>query len=113
MFEKFGENLRHLREQNKLTQKALAQKLHIKRSTLSKYETGDREPGLKTLVKIADVLEVSVDKLLGRNPTNYSNPTEGASSNSKEESNSEYVADKSSVEAINMIAEIKKIINKE
>jgi transcriptional regulator with XRE-family HTH domain len=62
----FSTRLEKLRERNGLTQKELATKLGIARTTYSGYENGAREPDLVTLNKIADFFDVSVDYLLGR-----------------------------------------------
>ena len=40
--------------------------LNMSQNTISRYENGEREPGLKELVQIADYFDVSVDYLLGR-----------------------------------------------
>ena len=57
--------IRELRKQNNLTMKQLGEKLGLGESTISQYETGKREPDLKTLVKISECFHVSVDYLLG------------------------------------------------
>ena len=64
--ENFYKRLKHLRTINHLTQLELANMLNIERSTLSSYETGRRYPTLVILIRIADVFDVSVDYLLGR-----------------------------------------------
>lgn len=38
----------------------------MSQNTISRYETGDREPGIIELIKIADYFNISVDYLLGR-----------------------------------------------
>lgn len=40
--------------------------LHTTQNTISRYETGEREPGIEELIKIADFFNISVDYLLGR-----------------------------------------------
>ena len=50
-----------------MSQADLAEILKIERSTVAKYETGDRYPDIETLCKIADALGVTTDELLGRN----------------------------------------------
>lgn len=60
-------NLKILRKEAGLSQAELAAALEIERSTVAKYETGDRSPDIETLCKIADVLQISTDELLGRN----------------------------------------------
>lgn len=59
-------NLKKLREERKLTQQNMADMLQIQRPTYSRYENGEREPDFETVLKMSDVLEVSVDYLLGR-----------------------------------------------
>ena len=50
-----------------LSQEALAQKAGTTWSSIVKIETSpDANPTIKTLVKIADALEVSLDELVGR-----------------------------------------------
>ncbi len=58
--------LKTLRKQKKISQLKLALELNTNQNTISRYETGEREPGLKELVKIADYFNVSVDYLLER-----------------------------------------------
>lgn len=58
--------IKEIRAQQDIQQKELAALLGIAANTLSQYETGKREPDIKTLVGIADALNVSVDDLLGR-----------------------------------------------
>ena len=48
-----------------MKQEQLAQKILVSQSSLSGYENGKFEPDSKTLRKIADVFQVSVDYLLG------------------------------------------------
>ena len=67
MGENFNENLRYAREQKGLSQKDVAEKIGVAKSTYSLYESGNREPNVQTIKKIADVLDVSADDLLGIN----------------------------------------------
>lgn len=62
----FQENLIELRKRNNLTQKAVATELGITQPSYIRYENGTAEPTQQTLVKIADLFDVSVDFLLGR-----------------------------------------------
>jgi len=57
-------NLKYLRKQQNLTQVQLAEKLEIKRSLIGAYEEGRAEPKLATLVKMAQVFQLSVDELI-------------------------------------------------
>ena len=58
--------LRPLRKQKRLSQEELGKMIGVTKGTISTYESGDREPPLKTLIKIADALDVSLDWLCGR-----------------------------------------------
>ncbi|HEY8391378.1 MAG TPA: helix-turn-helix transcriptional regulator [Capillibacterium sp.] len=62
----FGARLRALREEQGLYQKDLAEKLNLTQKTISNYENNERFPDQKTLHKIADLFNVSIDFLLGR-----------------------------------------------
>lgn len=59
-----GQRVKHLREQNNLTQKELAEKAGITRNYISSIETGRYSPSIETLQKIADVLEETVLNIL-------------------------------------------------
>lgn len=63
---KFGERLRQLRAEAKISQRALAQRIRMSKSSVSMFESGDREPGLETLEAIADTFNVDLDYLLGK-----------------------------------------------
>ena len=58
--------LRELRKAKGISQLKLALDLNTSQNTISRYETGEREPGLVELIKIADYFNVSVDYLLER-----------------------------------------------
>ena len=53
------------RQQKEMTQEILAEKLHIVRQTVSKWEKGLSVPDSEMLVRLAEVFEVSVSELLG------------------------------------------------
>ena len=61
----FSERLKELRKQAKLTQVELAGKLGIVQSSYADWERGKKKPTQDNLVKIAQVLNVSVDYLVG------------------------------------------------
>ena len=67
MGEKFNENLRAAREHKNMSQKEVADSIGVAKSTYSLYESGNREPNVQTIKKIADTLSVSADDLLGLN----------------------------------------------
>lgn len=57
--------LRDMREDNDLTQQALADYLHIRQNTYSQYENGQRQLPVDVLVKLAAYYQTSTDYLLG------------------------------------------------
>lgn len=63
----FGKRLREVRKSKKITQQELADRLGIKRNTYSDWENGKTEPTFEILVKLADLFDVSLDWLFGRN----------------------------------------------
>lgn len=62
----FQENLRHYRAQAGYSTKEFAKVLKIPPATYLGYEYKNREPKYEMLCKIADLLEISTDDLLGR-----------------------------------------------
>ena len=59
-----GENIRALRKARSLSQQELAERLHVVRQTVSKWEQGLSVPDADMLVRLAECLEVSVEELL-------------------------------------------------
>lgn len=59
-------NIRYLRKESNLTQKALADKANISFRTIQNYENGLTPPSLKTIEKIALALGVSVERLISK-----------------------------------------------
>ena len=58
--------LKELRKAKGISQLKLAMELNANQNTISRYETGEREPGINELIRIANYFDVSVDYLLGR-----------------------------------------------
>lgn len=65
----FKERLKELRTKKKMLQRDVAKYLNVTVRTYQYYESGELEPSLEKLVKIADLFEVSTDFLLGRENT--------------------------------------------
>lgn len=61
----FSENLKTLRKQKGFSQEELASRLHVVRQTISKWEKNLSVPDADTLIRLAEILEVSVSELLG------------------------------------------------
>lgn len=66
-----GLRLKELRERRGLTQKEVADRLHVTRATVSAYERNTKSPRLDTLEAMAVLYRSSVDYMLGlENRTN-------------------------------------------
>jgi len=65
LYMEFAERLKTLRKQEKLTQVQIAEKLEISQQAYAAWERGNKKPTQENLVKIAQVLNVSVDYLVG------------------------------------------------
>ena len=61
----FSERLKTLRKQAQLTQVDVAEKLGISQPAYASWERGIKKPTQENLVKIAQILNVSVDYLVG------------------------------------------------
>ena len=59
-----GKNIKSLREENKLSQDQLAEKLFVTRQTISNYETGRSRPDVEMLTRIADALDVDANTVI-------------------------------------------------
>ena len=60
----FGQKLRKLRKKFNMTQKNVADCIHVSRSAIAGYEKKGRQPSHEKLTAIADLFEVPVDYLL-------------------------------------------------
>lgn len=60
------ERLKELREESKMSQEDLAEKLGVSQQTVSKYEQGKREPDNQTLIDLSKIFDVTTDFLLGK-----------------------------------------------
>lgn len=58
--------IKELRTAKGISQLKMAMDLNTNQNTISRYETGEREPGIAELIKIADYFNVSIDYLVGR-----------------------------------------------
>lgn len=58
-------NLKKLREDASISQKALADAIGVSQQSVNKYENHNIEPDIETLIRIADFFNTSVDYLIG------------------------------------------------
>ena len=61
----FQDNLKALRKRKGITQEELATRLNVVRQTVSKWKKGLSVPDSELLIKLAEILEVPVSRLLG------------------------------------------------
>ena len=59
-----GNKIKKYREQNKLTQKDIAEILKVEPGTISKYESGTIEPNIESIKKLAETFNITIDELL-------------------------------------------------
>ena len=62
----FSEHLLKLRTARNLSQKDIAEATGLAVHTYQRYEYGEREPQLSTLIKLADFYNLSLDELVCR-----------------------------------------------
>jgi transcriptional regulator with XRE-family HTH domain len=61
----FGDELKRLRKQRKMSQIDLADRLNVSQSTITSWENGTRRPDIEMLPVIADLFGVTTDELYG------------------------------------------------
>ena len=59
----FGKNVRNIRQEQNITQEALANEAQIERSYMGVIERGEKNPTLKKLFQISRALHISLKKL--------------------------------------------------
>ena len=62
----FAHTLRRLRERRGISRRVLSELCGLSKNMVSVYESGEVEPSLSALSALADALDVSTDRLLGR-----------------------------------------------
>lgn len=62
---RIGERLKEEREKNELSQKDVADRLHVARQSVSRWETDQSYPDLENLMALGRLYHVSIDELLG------------------------------------------------
>ncbi|MBD5457345.1 MAG: helix-turn-helix domain-containing protein [Lachnospiraceae bacterium] len=68
----FGKNLQVMRKMTNMTQEELAEKMHVSRQTISKWELGTIWPEMEKLVELCEMFHCSIDQLV-RESMDYSN----------------------------------------
>jgi transcriptional regulator with XRE-family HTH domain len=60
----FSERLKKEREKRNWSQNDLAEKIHVSRQSVSKWETGKNYPSIEVLINLSDLFQITVDELL-------------------------------------------------
>ena len=60
----FREKIKECREEAGLSQNDIAERLSVTRQAISKWERGINEPDIETIVRLADMYNVTIDQLL-------------------------------------------------
>lgn len=63
---KIAENIRFFRKQAGLTQEELATRFGSRKTLISNYEIGRNTPDIETLWELADIFDITIDELVGR-----------------------------------------------
>ena len=66
--DKISQSIRACRKRQGLSQDELANRLHVTRQAVSKWENGSALPSVDMLIALANVFQLSVDELLGVSP---------------------------------------------
>lgn len=61
----FARNLRYHRKRKNLSQKELAKKINYGYTAIANYESGRNEPSIDVLLALSEILDVTVDELVG------------------------------------------------
>ncbi|ARV96415.1 helix-turn-helix transcriptional regulator [Bacillus cereus] len=60
----FSERLKEEREKRNWSQHDLAEKLHVSRQSVSKWETGKNYPSIEIIIHLSDLFGITIDELL-------------------------------------------------
>jgi len=75
MSQYFAENLKELRIRNNMSQRELAARMYVTRSTITHWENGSRLPDASMIYRLADCLDVDVARLLNAAAESVESPT--------------------------------------
>lgn len=72
MSNEFGNKLKKIRKEQKITQGEIAKALNTTKATISRWESGKQEPSITLLKMLASFLSVSIDDLTDFDIYDYS-----------------------------------------
>ncbi|MCK1993231.1 helix-turn-helix transcriptional regulator [Peribacillus muralis] len=59
-----SERLKQEREKRNWSQNDLAEKIHVSRQSVSKWETGKNYPSIEVIIQLSDLFHITIDELL-------------------------------------------------
>lgn len=71
----FGENLKRIREERKLSQQELALRARLGTKTIEKYESDLQIPDTQTILKLSTVLDIPASELMEREVKGHHTPS--------------------------------------
>lgn len=71
MLLEFSQRLKKLRKERNLTQVELANMLNYGYTAIANYESGRNKPRMQDIIRIANILDVSIDYLIGNSDIEY------------------------------------------
>jgi len=60
----FGERVKKEREKRSWSQTDLAEKIHVSRQSVSKWETGKNYPSIEVIIDLSDLFGITIDEIL-------------------------------------------------
>ncbi|MDO4260479.1 MAG: helix-turn-helix transcriptional regulator [Eubacteriales bacterium] len=76
---KIGEKISKIRKMSRMTQEELAEKIHVSRQTISKWEKGTSSPDLESAVALCRFFQISLDDFMEKGGEMEHKPKEGIS----------------------------------
>jgi len=66
-----GNRIKQFREENNMTQKEIAEILEVEPGTISKYESNLIEPNIKSLIRLSNTFQITIDELIREEDEEY------------------------------------------
>ena len=66
-----GNRIKQFREENNMTQKEIAEILEVDPGTISKYESNLIEPNIKSLIRLSNTFQITIDELIREDDEEY------------------------------------------